>query len=217
MLELIGVILSSAIAAFATIYSVKLSRDLKEVRNENDQLHVELRKVSDAFRVDLALANEMNNAVTEIFLNTLADRFIIFRGYNGKTAFRIASAIYERHKENNKTMISFGATNRYKTYEPDGHYLKFIKQVEQEGIIKLRTEEMPECDLKDFYTFENVTESYVFFLNRKSVDANNDEIYYGSVATHESSFRDKAKGVLKPNLNTIARVLSEIYSNNTAS
>ena len=91
----------------------------------------------------------------------------------------------------------------------------FIKEVEAAGIIKVRTEELPPCDLKDFYVFENVQESYVFFLNRKSVDADNDEIYYGSVATHEDGFQDKARGVLKPNLNTIAQVLSEIYSNNT--
>lgn len=214
-LEFIGVIFSSVVAAAASIYSVYLSDKLKAKTSENESLIKEIRKLSDAFQMDLALANEMNNAVTQIFINTVADRFLIFRGFNGKSSFRIASAIYERHKENDKTLISFGATNRYKAYEPDGCYLKLIKKVEAEGILKVRTEDMPECDLKDFYVFENVTEAYIFFLNRRSIDLDNDEIYFGSIATHEERFLEKAKGVLKPNLNIVAKCLSEIYNNNS--
>ena len=53
--------------------------------------------------VELFKFNELRESVDRVLTHTKADSFIILMAHNGREELRFATAIYEQHKNNEKT------------------------------------------------------------------------------------------------------------------
>jgi len=162
---------------------------------------------------DLMMLNEITHIINNMFNNTTADRFVILTANNGKYHLRAANAIYEQHNTNgiSKTYLSLGITERYKDFEFDEPYRNMLKEAESHSKpVFLKTSEMPDCDLKAIYVSEKVTESLVCFISRKSIDQDNDRLFYCSVATHnKDGFTTDHKTFIKAYVDQIKSKLKD--------
>lgn len=177
---------------------------------ENRRLVAE-KELRDSY-VDLTTDFESFTAiygsVKYMFKNTCADRFIIFIGRNGKSDFRIVTAVWEQHRDSGKAWISWGATKRFKRYKTDLFYKGMMKEIEERGMVSLVVKDMPECDLRGFYVAEEVVESQVFHLARIPIDPENDMLIYASIATHEEGGFDVEKnGFIKSQMSIIENAI----------
>ena len=124
---------------------------------------------------------KIDDALTYIFENTKADRFILFFGTNGWGKMKYATAILERHKKNDK---SKGAVNKFVKLNVDAHYLGLIKKAESFGVVELQVLKMGVGDLKNIYLSEGIWHSKIYFLLRKKNTFFKHHIFYCSFATH---------------------------------
>lgn len=185
---------------------------------EKRGLKMKVKDLSYSTVFDLMMLNEITHIINNMFNNTTADRFVILTANNGKYHLRAANAIYEQHNTNgvSKTYLSLGITSRYIDFEFDEPYRNMLKEAEATlNPVFFKTSDMPDCDLRSIYTSEKVTESLVFFISRKTIDNDNDRLFYCSVATHNpSGFTPDHKTFIKAYVDQIkAKLKDENHTN----
>lgn len=185
-------ILVSAIGAVATIIvSVLLYRKdvivetlkLESSKQKSEAKHKSIKINALEKLLDFSSFNTIRNSVDRIFESTKADRFMILIAVNGKTDFNVVSVIFEQHKT---TKWRVNAIIRYRDVHIDPQYKQLLKDVEREGTIILKVNDMKPQLLKDFYIMEHIKHSQIKFLHRESVDEDNDVLIYSTVSTHVS-------------------------------
>lgn len=218
MSEAITIALISAVAGIAvTIVAgyLNLVAKNKEATKINKRLQIELSCVNILFNHEFL--KTLNTKVDEIFDNTRVDRFLILFAVNGKTSFNYATVCYEKTKKNS---ISRGAIYRYVRIEVDKNYKVMLQETEQNGMLLLEVNKMPECLLKDIYKshFEHVNYSMVKFLKRITVDAENDIVIYSTAATTAVDiFTADEQVIIKSAYDTIRHAAHSVsYSSNEA-
>ncbi len=125
--------------------------------------------------------------------DTVAERVIIFAGHDSGKIPKAGSPYYMSsvywkvcHKKLSKeealeANYSAGIDIAdYREIPVDGHYIGMLLHIYEHGDILIKTEELPECQLKSYYTTELVTESLVIYLG--FVDCN---FLYQSIATFD--------------------------------
>lgn len=91
----------------------------------------------------------------------------------------------------------------YKHVEADHAYVKILRNVEADGIQLVRTKELPNCLLKEYYMAEGIQESVIMFL--KILDR---ELIYVSASTRsEEGISDKTITKLKLKANLLSECL----------
>lgn len=197
----------SIICVLITVFggvSYKFYLDNKKLKQSNESLIEEIKDLSLSVQIDLQLFNEIKAIVETILYKTKADRFLILTATNGIKDMRFATAIYEQHKNNDKVLLSLGATGKYVKFEFDSHYKMMLKTVENTGYMPLETNSMPDSDLKSIYEAEEIKYSKIFFLMRGKIDDENDRLFYCSVATHsETGFDNSEKVTIKSSIDKL--------------
>ncbi len=153
---------------------------------QKKEINSELKNKPVDVDVELFKFNELRESVDSVLANTKADRFLILMSHNGKEEMRFATAIYEQHKNTDKTIFSFGATNKYIKIEFDDEYRSMLKVAEKDGIFKMETEKMPDCLLKSVYITEKVRFSNCYFIKRypEYKSKEKDLLLYCTLASH---------------------------------
>jgi hypothetical protein len=206
-IQTLGAAFLGTIGVVAAAYINTLKRENKELKKKNKDLSQELV-------FDLSTFNEINHIIADMFQTTKSDRFLILAATNGTTELRQATVLYEQHyiDGESKAVLSLGATQRYKNYQFDSHYLQTLKrcEIEKNGVF-FDVAEMPECDLKSIYELEQVKYSSVHFLSRNKIDTNNDRLFYCSVATHNpTNYCKQGRTLIHGYVNQVKNKLKEI-------
>lgn len=173
-------VLVAIISAFSAFLIALIPYFLRKKENQ------EIKTKPVDVDVELFKFNELRESVDRVLVETNADRFLILMAHNGKEEMRFATAIYEQHKNTDKTIFSFGATNKYIKIEFDDEYRHMLKHAEKEGVFRMETAKMPESLLKNIYISERVNYSNCYFIKRypeyKSHDK--DLLLYCTLASH---------------------------------
>lgn len=206
-IQTLGAALLGTIGVIAAAYINTLKQENKELKRKNKDLSQELV-------FDLSTFNDINKIVADMFRTTNSDRFLILAATNGTTELRQATVLYEQHfiDGESKAVLSLGATQRYKNYEFDNHYLQTLKrcEIEKNGVF-FNVAEMPDCDLKNIYDLEQIKHSSVHFLSRNKIDDKNDRLFYCSVATHNpTNYCQQGKTLIHGYVSQIKNKLKEI-------
>ncbi len=176
-------ILIAIISSFCTLLVALLPYFLRKKESDNE------KKTSKTVDIDVELFkfNELKESVDRILANTKADSFLILMAHNGKEELRFATAIYEQHKNNEKTIFSFGATNKYIKVEFDDDYRKMLKTSERDDVVKMETKKMNENLLKGIFISEKINYSNCYFIRRyneyKAQDK--DLLLYCMISSHQ--------------------------------
>jgi len=145
--------------------------------------------VRQSISLDLRRFNMIKSIVSELFIRTKAERFLILMSYNGSEYFNFATALYEQHKDNNQVVLSLGATSKYVKVEIDDTYRSMLKEVESKGFMRIDTENYKDGLLKDIYHLEKVTYSNIYFIKREKEypSKGKDLFLFCSIATHSGN------------------------------
>jgi hypothetical protein len=109
---------------------------------------------------------------------TNVDRFLILRAWNGHLAPKWTTAIYQVRSGEQKTYS-------YVHYELDQDYVERLRYVNMNGCLYFKTEDLPECGIKDVYHAEGVTGSLWLQLEERWVqNTSSRAITYCSFSTH---------------------------------
>lgn len=201
-------------AAFLGTLGVIAAAYINTLKNENKELKRKNKDLSQELVFDLSTFNEINHIVADMFRATKSDRFLILAATNGTAELRQATVLYEQHfiDGESKAILSLGATQRYKNYEFDSHYLQTLKrcEIEKNGVF-FEVANMPDCDLKNIYDLEQVKHSSVHFLSRNKIDDKNDRLFYCSVATHNpENYCTQGKTLIHGYVSQVKNKLKEI-------
>jgi len=139
---------------------------IKWINANRVSIEDELEKMATAYQ-------RMNDIVTLGY----ADRVILFVGHNSGGIPRLGSPFYVTmiHQITAPRVI----TGEYKDLAVDAEYVKMLLEAMRNTAVHIDVANMPQCQLKDYYVAEGVTESVVEYLCVKS-----NALYYISYATH---------------------------------
>lgn len=124
---------------------------------------------------------KIRNSVDALLDETKAERFLILVAINKVRDFNDVTVIYEQHGEGKK---GSNAVAKYNHIKIDDAYREMLKSAEHYGPVNVDTETMRPCLLKDIYDIEGIKHSKVTHLHRESIDADNDAVFYSSIATY---------------------------------
>lgn len=148
------------------------------------------RRAQDQIKKVVEIYDIMNGIIHD----TDVERILVFKGHNGGGLIKpgselYSSCIYEEFVQPFKSVKTI-----YQNLPLDKEYVKILLDICSNKEVKIRTENLPDCFLKNIYLSENVKESHLYYLyqDKKSV-------YYCSLAT--------SKDV--NNLNTPAQVVAK--------
>jgi len=158
----------------------KFTAELEIVKKESQERKLKLDFFSSVMH--LTSANNIVNAVHDIFDKTKADRFLILVAINGKRNFNMVSVIFEQHKGEGNCVNAVGT---YRDVKIDRAYKEMLSLSEAKEYILLNTEEMDDSLLKSFYQIEGVKHAQIRFLGRQKIDDDNDFVIFSSLATHK--------------------------------
>lgn len=177
-------ILIAAISSLSALLIALLPYILKKKGSESE-------KTTKQVDVDVELFkfNELKESVDRILSHTKADSFIILMAHNGREDLRFATAIYEQHKHDEKTMFSFGATNKYIKVEFDDDYRRMLKNSEKEDAVKMETKTLNDNLLKGILISEKINFSNCYFIKRykEYKSEHKDLLLYCMISTHQNS------------------------------
>lgn len=131
------------------------------------------KKLGDAKAIQLAM-----DRVRE---KTNIGRVVIMQCNNGKEISKFGSPIYVSGVYQSIQPPFSSQLDIYKSFPADGHYIKLLKHVLDNGSKALFTVDLPESFLKRVYESEGVNWSYVF-----SIGSDGEYFYFGSLATNEN-------------------------------
>lgn len=128
------------------------------------QKEIERKQITGLQAIQYVLDVMRHMAVGE---NAVCDRVIMFNGHNSgglpdPTRPYYVSAVYSATSD--KYSPTDRPEARYKLIPVDHEYIFMLLRAHQESYVRMRTSDMPECVLRDFYQVEGVTESAVFFI-----------------------------------------------------
>ena len=182
---LIGIVLPSYLAYLEKTKNRKKDLRILELEYALDQSSIltqelQMRSAVVERLLDITFLSDIKKAVSEMFDESKAERFLILIAVNGKTDFNIVSVIFEQHKNNHH----INAIARYRNVQIDTHYKDMLKRAERQGVVELNVAEMPEEGLlTHLYRHEGVKHSKVRFLLREHIDNENDVIIFSTIAT----------------------------------
>jgi len=138
---------------------------------------------------------------------TLADRVIIFSGHNGGSMPEagkpyFVSAIHSTLSR--RDAIGGRPEDAYRLITVDGHYVRLLLETYENGYVHLRTDNMPECMLQDFYIEDSVKEALVFFIKTTG-----NHFIYASVANTGALFSESDLREIKRVMNLIKTVMRD--------
>lgn len=188
IVSIVGAISTLTIALIAYKKDIKIKKLEKE--HKQTVKVVENRSAVLESILKLEVFNKLYAAVTDIFENTAADRFLILFATNGKVDTDTVSVIFEQHKTN-KGRVHVNAMAQYHQIKVDDDYLKILKRSEFEDIILLNAEELGNSVLGKIYRSEGVCWSLFKFISRNSIDPDNDVLTYSSCATYSKNLSEK--------------------------
>lgn len=120
----------------------------------------------------------MLSEVNMLMDETVVDRFIIFRAWNGKHSPRWTTGIYQIQRSNRAPVA-------YVHFELDDDYVSRISQIIEGRSIYFTTDELPESRIKSVYKAEGVTAAFWVFVDAKEDKDGGKSITYCSFCTHE--------------------------------
>ncbi len=114
----------------------------------------------------IAYILDVMKSMTQPGIN-ICDRAIMFNGHNGgglpdPSRPYYISAIYSETSSAYK--LAERPEARYKLVPVDSQYVFTLLQSHQYGSVRLITDDMPECVLRDYYMTEGVNESIIYFV-----------------------------------------------------
>jgi hypothetical protein len=184
LVDFLGVL---AVPVFAYL-GIKAQRNKNKLNSEIELskemiLHHNAAELIAVEFLQMKVMSDLNKVVEETFQETNADRFLVLMAANGIEKYKVVSALYESSKSDKELRV-VDAVRRYQNILIDDQYREMLYMAEQYGLVWLKTNEMEDCLLKELYVSEGVTESFIFFLFRKSMSEKNDVMLYTSLATH---------------------------------
>ena len=185
--KLLDSVTQIVIALIASFVVIMTYLDKRKKKRKEDNKHITVFNKTETMLKGIQKANDIQSISENIVQYTVFDRFLILTGTNGKTDFNYSTAEYEHHKPTRYSILSLGATRKYKSFNFDSYYREMLKLVEKVGFIEIKTTELPPCDLKDIYESEGIQYAIIFFLYRGKIDEVSDRLFYCSVATHEGT------------------------------
>ena len=172
LIAVIGSISTIIVAYFG--YLATSSKKKKETAVSKKEL--DLSKLKSFKQISV-----INNEVNELFARTTADRFLILLCEEEKN-IKYVTAIYELHKysQENANMV-YGLVNKYVKLKLDSEYESMLREIKEKGLKKYDTATMKDSMLKNFYQYENVEHSNIYFL----IEFDNGDILFFSIAKHK--------------------------------
>ena len=135
---------------------------------------------------------DIDDLFDSIFENTNTDRILILLASSNVPPYYVISVIYSRHK----SISSFAAKKSYRRLWADTFYSWMLDHIATNGMYEIKFSEMPDSFLKTAYFQENVTHSFVYFV-QSLIDENSNQTLYCSFATHEErGFTDEDRNYI---------------------
>lgn len=134
--------------------------------------------VTDGLRRMSAVYHTMHG-----FLDLGADRIVLWAAHNSGGLPRVGSPLYasavhwvvrKQHRDK---------WQNYQSVPVDTFYVGMLLKMHQGGEVHFNPDNEPECMLKDFYTLEGVTDSYLFYLGIRE-----NQFLYVSIAKYSGVF-----------------------------
>lgn len=211
--SIIGAIATIIVSILLYRKDIRLKKmEIDSARQKAESNHQNIKINALDKLLDFTSFNIIRNSVDRIFQNTKADRFMILIAVNGKTDFNIVSVIFEQHKT---AKWKVNAIIRYRDVNIDDRYRQLLKDLEYEGTIDLKVDDMTNQILKDFYIIEKLKYVKFQFLHREHVDENNDVLIYSTTSTHvDKPFTKIENAVIKTEYEgTIMHTIKHYTSN----
>jgi hypothetical protein len=146
---------------------------------------------SPLISISIAIAEAPDLLYTLFERTKKVDRLLLLRSY-GVSYFEVIKIWYADERTEDKEFLILKAghppinlRDEYDGIETDLHYRQLLDDLDEKGIW-LKTENMAESMLQNFYEAEGVTESYIFLLCKLETDEGK-QIFYGSIATHSKT------------------------------
>lgn len=208
-------IIIAAIAAIVTITGsiIIYKKDIKIKELDLNLVDSKTKNVKTSIKVSvldnllkMSVYSTISDAVTDIFLNTKVERFMIFIAVNGVSDFSVVSIIFERYKE---LSARTNALARYHNVKVDKPYKDMLKACERDGFVEVDSSELQPQILKDIYDMERIKHSIVSFVDRRKIDDFNYLIIFSSAATtlpfafnniDKLHIKNCVESVLQPNI-----------------
>lgn len=188
IISIVGGLVALATSLIAYNKDIKLKRLEKE--HKKTVKVVENRSAVLESILKLEVFNKLSAAVTDIFDNTEADRFLILFATNGKVDTDTVSVVFEQHKSRTGR-VHVNAMAQYHQIKVDDEYLRILKRSEFEDIILLKTDDLGNTVLGKIYRSEGVRWSLFKFISRSPIDPDNDVLTYSSCATYSNELSEK--------------------------
>jgi len=207
LVSVIGVIGASISAVILYKKDIKLKEldlNLKNVKSHSKETDIKIGVLDSLLK--MSVFSQISDSVGELFLETRAERFMIFIAVNGKTDFNVVSVIFERYKELRGRV---NALARYHNVHIDPMYRRMLKDVERERFLELDVDSMPEQLLKSIYDNERIKHSVISFIKRSKIDEDAELVVFCSTATtipfkftdiELMNIKALVEGTLQPNL-----------------
>lgn len=174
------------------VYFIKHVRSHKTVTtlgHKLDQATNELmsRRAALGFSKYTSDWNEFLKDLELLGKTSIMDRFLILNAWNGNLNPERTTAVFQRHFGDHPTTDYIGVG-------VDEFYNQMLRHIEVAGFGRYKTSEL-KGDLKDYYEYEGVTESVIFFIEAKSYEGGGRSVGYCSFATHDvNGFTDADVG-----------------------
>lgn len=157
-----------------------------------DKIHNFFKKIPLKKKTDISISfvklTELSDCINKLFLETIADRFLILMSESEHSINSWVSAIYEQHRYDSIDDVSFklsvGATNKYIKLGTDIYYKQLIDDIRHTSPLKLTTINMQDSVLKSIYLYEKVTYSNIYFLYDIEIENKERVTIFCSIATH---------------------------------
>ena len=152
---------------------------------------------------------KLSQAVNDIFDNTCADRFLILFATNGKTNTDTVSVIFEQHQDK-EGVVHVNAMAQYHEIRVDEGYIDILKRSEREDTLLLSQEELGSSVLGKIYKAEGIYWSIFKFLERRSINEDDDILTFSSCATHETEMPENDQVYISSKYGYIKSLIRDI-------
>lgn len=193
MLETIVPIVVATVAAIATIVSAfinvsggrKSKAEIAKVEAKLAQAEAEIGRSRAALDFSTIISDwaHIHADVMMLIEDTVIDRFLILRAWNGTNAPRWTSAVIQIRAEGQMPVP-------YVHFELDTDYVERLRETAQGGVKYYVTDDMRPSEIKSVYEAEGVKASIWSVLGKKDGGDGTQAVTYCSFATHSDELID---------------------------
>lgn len=182
---------------------------------ENNDLSTKLEDVSLGLELDIKAAQELEDIVTDIFVNTKVDRFLVISATNGTSPMKYATVLVEKHQKNEHIRYSLGASKKYIGFEFDSNYRDLLTKTEIDGMTRCGVNTVGDGDYRNIMENEKINFANWYFLKRSKLNKTRDMMFYISMATHsDEPFTSGEEVILKASQSKLQVWLKEMNERN---